>query len=84
MQTHAAVSEYLELLDWRRRVSELFAELRRRPGGADTLAWFRSEKDELFRSHPQSPIPADERASFTRLNYWPYNASARVEARFDS
>jgi hypothetical protein len=74
--------EYLELLDWRRRVAELFAELRRRPPEAATLAWFRAAKDELFRSHPQSPIPGDERAAFQGLGYWPYDAAARVMARW--
>jgi uncharacterized protein len=74
--------EYLELLDWRRRVAALFAELRRRPPEAATLAWFRAAKDELFRSHPQSPIPGDERAAFQGLGYWPYDAAARVMARW--
>lgn len=75
---------YLELLDWRRRVAELFAELRRRPADAATLAWFRAEKDALFRDHPQSPLPADERAAFAGLPYWPYDPEARVVAHFTS
>ncbi len=75
-------SGYLELLDWRRRVAELFTDLRRRPAGAETLTWFRNEKDRLFREHPQSPIPQDQRAAFRGLVYWPYDASARVTARF--
>jgi len=74
--------EYLELLDWRRRVSELFAALRQRSPDGTTLAWFRAEKDALFRTHPQSPIPAAERASFTGLHYWPFDSAARVTARF--
>jgi uncharacterized protein (DUF1684 family) len=74
--------DYLELLDWRRRVSELFAELRRRPANAGTLAWFRAEKDALFREHPQSPIPIDERATFQGLSYWPFDPEARVMSRF--
>jgi uncharacterized protein (DUF1684 family) len=73
---------YLELLDWRRRVAELFAELRRKPPDAETLAWFRSAKDGLFRDHPQSPIPIDERSNFGGLAYWPYDANARVLAGF--
>jgi uncharacterized protein (DUF1684 family) len=76
------MTDYLELLDWRRRVSELFGELRRRPADAGTLAWFRAEKDALFREHPQSPIPAAERPSFGRLSYWPFDAHARVLAQF--
>jgi len=76
-------SGYVELLDWRRRMSELFGTLRRRPPSAETLAWFRAEKDALFRQHPQSPIPASERAAFGGLAYWPYVPGARVTARFE-
>jgi uncharacterized protein (DUF1684 family) len=75
-------SGYLELVDWRRRVAELFAELRRRPDNAETLQWFRQHKDTLFREHPQSPIPQDQRSVFRGLAYWPYDAAARVNARF--
>jgi uncharacterized protein (DUF1684 family) len=77
-----AASEYLELLDWRRRVAELFGDLRRRPADADTLAWFRGQKDMLFRDHPQSPIPAGGRKDFKGLAYWPFDRDARVTARF--
>jgi uncharacterized protein len=75
---------YLELLDWRRRVSELFAELRRRPPDAGTLAWFRAEKDQLFRSHPQTPVLPERRATFSGLSYWPYDPDARVVATLTS
>ena len=74
--------EYLELLDWRRRVAELFVDLRRRPGNEDTVRWFRAQKDELFRSHPQSPLPDAERIGFSGLPYWPFDPSMRVAARF--
>ena len=77
-----AESGYLELLDWRRRVAELFAELRRKPCDDATLGWFRHEKDQLFRHHPQSPIPSDEREHFTGLQYWPFDPDARVVAEF--
>ena len=73
---------YLELLDWRRRVAELFAELRRRPPDAEGLAWFRACKDELFRDHPQTPLTAAGRAAFEGLPYWPFDPAARVVARF--
>ncbi|HLZ30223.1 MAG TPA: DUF1684 domain-containing protein [Chloroflexota bacterium] len=77
-----AGSPYLELLDWRRRLSELFADLRRRPPDAETLAWFRAQKDTLFRKHPQSPIPEAYREHFPGLTYWPFDPAARVEAHF--
>lgn len=75
-------SAFLELLDWRRQVSELFASLRQREPTAATLAWFRAQKDALFRDHAQSPIPPDDRPSFSGLAYWPFDPQARVTARF--
>ncbi len=77
-----ATSEYLELLDWRRRVAELFAELRRRPADAQTLSWFRAQKDALFHDHPQSPIPLADRPTFNGLSYWPFDPEGRVTAHF--
>jgi uncharacterized protein (DUF1684 family) len=76
-------SPYLELLDWRRHVAELFNALRTRPPGAATLAWFRAEKDTLYKTHPQSPIPPAERAEFSGLEYWPYDEYARTTAQLE-
>lgn len=50
----------------------------------ETLAWFRAEKDALFRDHPQSPLPAAERAGFSGLPYWPFDPEARVMATFSA
>jgi hypothetical protein len=33
----------------------------------------RQDKDYFFRTDPDSPIPAEERESFTGLQYFPYN-----------
>ena len=53
----------LDLVDWRRRVGDLY-----RTSGPDAIARFRHGRDELFRSHPQSPIEPEERDSFTGLH----------------
>lgn len=80
--SEADTVDFLELLDWRRRVSDLFGELRRRPPNAETLAWFRGEKDALYGTHPQSPLPAERRKEFRGLPYWDHEPKARVEAHF--
>jgi uncharacterized protein (DUF1684 family) len=41
---------------------------------------WRESRDELFRSHPQSPLSTERRASFEGLEYWPYDPQARVLA----
>jgi hypothetical protein len=76
--------DYIDLLDWRRRLAELWArwrtEAERDPAAATTA--FRSAKDELFRTHPQSPLPNAARAGFRGLAYWDYDPGWRVRARF--
>lgn len=69
----------LDLVDWRRRVGDLY-----RISGPDALIRLRRERDELFRSHPQSPIEPDERASFKGLRYFPPDPAYRVNARFEA
>jgi uncharacterized protein len=39
----------------------------------DALERFRREKDDFFRSHPDSPLTADQRRSFAGLRYFPPN-----------
>ena len=68
--------DHLELVDWRRRVGDLY-----RLTGPDALVRFRRGRDELFRTHPQSPIPPAARASFKGLRYFEPDPSFRVGAR---
>ena len=51
-----------------------------RLGGPDALEKFRQGRDELFRHHPQSPIEAEERHSFSGLHYFETDAACRVTA----
>jgi uncharacterized protein (DUF1684 family) len=67
---------YLDLVDWRRRVGDLF-----RIDGPDALERFRRGRDELFRTHPQSPIEPDDRDSFAGLHYFDADPAYRVPAR---
>lgn len=73
---------YLELADWRRRVARMWEGWRTACADdpAAATASFREEKDRLFREHPQSPLPAAERATFGGLPYWPYDPAWRMEA----
>jgi uncharacterized protein (DUF1684 family) len=70
------VSEgYLTLLDWRRKVADLYSEVRGllpKDAPAAHARW-RECRDELFRDHPQSALPAAERAGFRGLPYYPYD-----------
>jgi uncharacterized protein len=72
----------LTLLDWKRRVFGLYAAVRTMSPESGWQLW-RDTRDELFRSHSQSPLPADRRASFQGLEYWPYDPQARVLAELE-
>jgi uncharacterized protein (DUF1684 family) len=67
--------EYLTLLDWRRRVADLYTAVRAKlPTDAPAAhALWRSTRDELFRAHPQSPLLDSDRASFRGLPYYEYD-----------
>jgi uncharacterized protein (DUF1684 family) len=76
--------ELLHLLDWRRRISELYREIR--ASEAPERAWerWRAVRDELIRTHPQSPIrEPSERAAFPGPDYFPYDPAARVLAEVE-
>jgi uncharacterized protein (DUF1684 family) len=69
----------LTLLDWRRRVAAMYADVRssaaRDPERA--LRRFREAKDQIFRTHADSPIPTGERETIDGLAYWPYDPELR-------
>ena len=75
-------ADTLALLDWKRRVFALYAAVRTMSPESGWGLW-RDTRDELFRSHPQSPLPAGRRASFGGLEYWPYDPQARVLAELE-
>jgi uncharacterized protein (DUF1684 family) len=66
----------LDLADWRERVARLYLS------DAD-LAGFRAGRDELFATHPQSPIPPNVRPGFTGLRYYSADPAAVVEASLE-
>ena len=70
----------LSLLDWRRRVFELYAEVRRLsvddPAEAHRL-WC-DRRNELYAHHDQSPVPDPSR--FAGLSFFPYDPAWRVVA----
>ncbi|MDT4925026.1 MAG: uncharacterized protein QOG01_2739 [Pseudonocardiales bacterium] len=69
--------ERLELVSWRRATAALYARVRASANPADGHAVWRAGRDELFRSHPQSPLPADDPLRTTGLPYWPYDPARR-------
>jgi uncharacterized protein (DUF1684 family) len=69
----------LELADWRRQVSVLYADVRAEADPKEAHALWRAGRDHLFRTHPQSPLPADDPLRESSLPYWPYDEAFRFE-----
>jgi len=73
------MSTELELVSWRRSVSELYAAVRAEGDPRAAHELWRRGRDELFRTHPQSPLPPGDPLRTTGLPYWPYDAALRWE-----
>ena len=75
------LSPHLALADWRRRVAALYLDVRADAGAPDArLANFRAARDALFRDHPSSPVPAEQRQSFAGLPYFDHDPSLVLSA----
>jgi len=73
----------LALWDYRRRVADLYADIR---GTADpTAAWvhWKAQRNWLFASHEMSALPVEERAEFAGLPYFPYDPAFRIVAAIE-
>ena len=69
----------LSLAAWRRMVAERYAKIRVATDDRGAQArQFRAARDELFRTHLQSPIAPQKRASFAGVAYYDYDATWRV------
>lgn len=69
----------LTLLDWRRRVTGLYAAARTAADPEAGWHTWREGRDELFAGHPDSPLDEAARASFTGLPYAGYDPALRSE-----
>jgi uncharacterized protein len=77
-------TDVLELLEWKRRIFELYAHVRSTADPAEAWLVWRDVRDDLFRSHPQSPLPEEARARFGSLEYFPYDPELRVLAEVEA
>ncbi|GEN79774.1 DUF1684 domain-containing protein [Actinotalea fermentans] len=66
-----------DVLDWRRRVADLYARVRaaREPAGAHAV--WAAGRDALIRTHPASPLPPGVRERFPGTRVAPYAPAFR-------
>ena len=83
--TAGDTAETLQLADWRRRIANLYAEVRRlAPTDHEVaLELWRSTRERLFREHPQSPVPAGKRHDF-RARHYPLDPAMRFEVTVEA
>jgi uncharacterized protein (DUF1684 family) len=74
----------LSLLGWRRAVSSLYAAVRADPDPTHAHARWRAGRDDLFASHPDSPLTPQARRSFAGLPVAPYDPAYRFVVPVDA
>ena len=75
-----AVSDTLDLWDYRRRVHEIYRQVRDSEPGETAWVEWRRARDRLFAEHPQSPI--EDRQSFRGVEYFEYDPGWRTVGTF--
>jgi uncharacterized protein len=73
----------LSLLGWRRRVAQMYADVRSAPDPAAAHVTWRAARADLLRSHPDSPVPAGRRERFA-ARYAPYDPTLRFKLEIDT
>lgn len=72
------MNSFIELADYRRRVAEMYADVRYKTDSEDARSSWATARDDLFRGHPQTPI--ENASSFAGLEYFPYDPVWRLTA----
>jgi uncharacterized protein (DUF1684 family) len=75
-----SVVDALDLLDWRRTVFALYAQVRASADPAEAHARWRKGRDRLFADSSATPLLPEDRAGFTALPVEPYDPAWRFEA----
>jgi uncharacterized protein (DUF1684 family) len=79
-----AARDPLDLLDWRRRVHSLYAEIRDADDPREAWRRWRRVRHEMITTHPQSPIrEPDRRASYRGPWYFDYDPAFRTLAQVE-
>ena len=72
-----------DVLDWRSRVTALYADVRAATDPAEGHATWVAGRDALLRTHPASPVPADRRSAYTGAEVGPYDPAYRFVVAVD-
>jgi uncharacterized protein (DUF1684 family) len=73
-------ADVVTLLDWKRTIFELYEDVRRSADPRAAWRRWRDVREELIRTHPQSPVSEEHRGDFRGCRYFDYDPAARVVA----
>ena len=76
-------SDALDLLDWKRTISDLYAFIQHAPYPETAWERWRGVRDRLYAVHPQSPLPPDVREGFAGCPFYDYDPAFRTIARIE-
>lgn len=69
----------LDLLDYRRTVSEIYRQVRESAPGEESWLRWRQQRDDLFANHSQTPLDPEDLDEFDGLPFFDYNPEWRIE-----
>lgn len=72
-----------DVVDWRRRVFAIYAQVRAAATPQDGHALWQRERDALLRTHPASPVSEEERESIAGADVAPYDPAWRFECALE-
>ncbi|MEO1061209.1 MAG: DUF1684 domain-containing protein [Actinomycetota bacterium] len=76
--------DLVELIDYRRRVDDLYAAIRQQSDLEDAWWPWRAGRDGLFATHPQSPVSPERRTDFEGMAFHEYDPSWCLAATIEA
>jgi uncharacterized protein (DUF1684 family) len=74
------VADALALLDWRRTIGQLYAEIRATPDKRAAWDRWQATRARLLREHPQSPVAVEQRSDYEGPHLYEYDPTWSLTA----
>ena len=74
------MDQFSTLSDYRTRVTDIYANVRRNQDPAEAWSVWRRSRDTLFATHPQSPLDPTRRSPAYETPFGEYDPAFRVSA----
>ncbi len=75
------LAETLSLIEWRRRVADLYSDIRREPDPLTAWKLWCNTRNQLFGQHAQSPLSAAQKQHFSAIPVFAYDPALRFLVR---